>query len=307
VLGKLKKGLSKTREGLVGKITKIIKTRKKIDAEFLNEIEEILISGDIGVDESLQIIEELKAEIKKQGYQNSVDILAVLKKSMSNLLLQGNGEPISGTDFFEPADKPFVIMMVGVNGTGKTTTIGKLAYFFKSRGKRVLLSAADTFRAAASEQLGIWAERAGVDIIRNQSGADPASVAYDSLNAAVARGVDVLIVDTAGRLHTKINLMEEIKKIRRVLNKQLSSVPQEVFLILDATTGQNGLNQARQFLDAVGVTGLILTKLDGTAKGGIVFSIRRKLDLPVRFIGVGEAIDDLEVFDAQQFVETLFQ
>ena len=307
MLGKLKKGLSKTREGLVGKITKIIKTRKKIDAEFLNEIEEILISGDIGVDESLQIIEELKAEIKKQGYQNSVDILAVLKKSMSNLLLQGNGEPISGTDFFEPADKPFVIMMVGVNGTGKTTTIGKLAYFFKSRGKRVLLSAADTFRAAASEQLGIWAERAGVDIIRNQSGADPASVAYDSLNAAVARGVDVLIVDTAGRLHTKINLMEEIKKIRRVLNKQLSSVPQEVFLILDATTGQNGLNQARQFLDAVGVTGLILTKLDGTAKGGIVFSIRRKLDLPVRFIGVGEAIDDLEVFDAQQFVETLFQ
>lgn len=307
MLAKLKKGLSKTREGLVGKITNIIKIHKRIDDELLDEIEEILIAGDIGVDETLEILEELKSEIKKIGYQNPEELLTVLRKSMTHLMREGDGELQDEFDFFGTIEKPFVIMVVGVNGTGKTTTIGKLAYLFKTRGKRVLLSAADTFRAAASEQLDIWAKRAGVDIVRNQSGADPASVAYDSLNAAIARGVDVLIVDTAGRLHTKVNLMEEIKKIRRVLNKLLQSVPQEVFLVLDATTGQNGLNQAQQFLDTVGVTGLILTKLDGTAKGGIVFSIRRKLNLPVRFIGVGEAIDDLEVFNAQQFVETLFQ
>lgn len=303
---KLKKGLSKTREGLVGKIARIIKTRKKINDDLLDEIEEILIAGDVGVAATSEVIDELKAEIKKQGYQNSEDVLDVLKKSMANLM-HTDTEQENGRDFFESDEKPYVIMVVGVNGTGKTTTIGKLANHFKARGKRVLLSAADTFRAAAAEQLDIWADRADVEIVRNQPGSDPAAVAFDSLNAAIARDLDVLIVDTAGRLHTKVNLMEEVKKIRRVLTKRKQTAPHEVLLVLDATTGQNGLSQARQFLDTVGVTGLVLTKLDGTAKGGIVLSIRRQLNLPVRFIGIGEAIDDLEEFDAEQYVEALFQ
>ncbi|MBN1352419.1 signal recognition particle-docking protein FtsY [candidate division KSB1 bacterium] len=312
---KLKKGLTKTRESLVGKISKIIKSRKKIDDDLLDEIEEILIGADVGVDVTLEIVDELKNEIKKQGYQNSGDVLNVLKQSIIQLLCEA--EPDQGTETQSvPAPslrtsgdghKPHVVMVVGVNGTGKTTTIGKLANHYKSQNKRVLLAAADTFRAAAAEQLAVWADRAGVELIRNQAGADPAAVAYDSLNAALARDIDILIVDTAGRLHTKINLMEEVKKIKRVMNKQIPTAPHEILLVLDATTGQNGLNQARQFLDALGVTGLVLTKLDGTAKGGIVISIRRQLNLPVRYIGVGEGIDDLEYFDPRQFAEALFQ
>ena len=306
-IGKLKKGLSKTREGFVGKITRIIKTRKKIDDDLLDDIEEILIAGDVGVDATFEVLDDLKHEIKAHGYQNSDDVLGVLRESLTKLMLGADGETLDDGEFINSDQKPFVIMVVGVNGTGKTTTIGKLAHHFKSQGKRVLLSAADTFRAAASEQLDIWAERSGVEIIRNQSGADPAAVAFDSLNAAIARDIDVLIVDTAGRLHTKVNLMEEVKKIRRVMSKKLPDAPHQVLLALDATTGQNGLNQARQFLESVGVTGLVLTKLDGTAKGGIVLSIRRQLKLPVRFIGVGEGMEDLEPFDARQFVEALFE
>jgi fused signal recognition particle receptor len=307
VFGGLRKKLSKTREGIVGKIQTLVINKRKIDDELLEEIEEILIGSDISVDVTMDIIERLQELIRKRGYADSKELMAVLKECMLELL-SGPDED-NGTwhrTFFNPDPKPYVILVAGVNGTGKTTTMGKLANLFSKSGKKVLLAAADTFRAAACEQLEIWARRSNVDIIRTQAGADPAAVAYDSLTAAQARDVDVLIVDTAGRLHTKINLMNEISKIRRVITKQISAAPHEVLLVLDASTGQNGLAQARQFTDAVGVTGLVLTKLDGTAKGGVIFSIRDELNLPVRFIGLGEGIDDLEEFNPEQFVEALF-
>ena len=308
VFGNLKQKLTKTREGIVGKIQSLVIARKKIDVDLLDEIEEILISSDVSVNVTLQIIEKLQQTIQQQGYTKAEEVLQVLKQSMTEFIDGATpGDQTWQQNFFNPTEKPFVVLVAGVNGTGKTTTIGKLAHRYVRQGKKVLLAAADTFRAAACEQLAIWAERANVDIIRNQPGADPAAVTYDSLAAAIARQVDVLIVDTAGRLHTKINLMQEISKIRRVLAKQMPSAPHEVLLVLDATTGQNGLSQARQFTEAIGVTGLILTKLDGTAKGGVVFSIRDELQLPVRFIGLGESIDDLEDFDGRQFVEALFQ
>ncbi|MDZ7260678.1 MAG: signal recognition particle-docking protein FtsY [candidate division KSB1 bacterium] len=309
MFSKLKNGLSKTRETLVGKLSRIISSRKKIDEELLEEIEDTLIGGDLGVTTTVRLLDTLKENVRKGGYQNPEELLSLLKREMERLLsTDGDQETISrDEEFFNPKVKPFVIMVVGVNGTGKTTAIGKLAYRFRKNGKKVLVAAADTFRAAAGEQLEIWADRAGADIVRNQPGADPAAVAYDSLKAALARDMDVLIVDTAGRLHTKVNLMEELKKIRRVLTKQMESAPHEVLLVLDATTGQNGLNQTRLFTEAVGVTGLILTKLDGTAKGGILFSIREELKIPVKFVGVGETIEDLEPFNAKEFVEALFQ
>lgn len=307
VFGSLKNKLSKTREGIVGKIQRLVVNKRKIDDELLEEIEEILISSDISVDVTMNIIDQLQEDIRKQGYADVDELMAVLKQTMLEILSESDESNGSWHQtFFNPGKKPYVVLVAGVNGTGKTTTIGKLANLYSKKGKTVLLAAADTFRAAACEQLEVWAKRADVDIIRNQAGADPASIAYDSLSAAIAREVDVLIVDTAGRLHTKVNLMNEITKIRRVLTKQVADAPHEVLLVLDASTGQNGLTQARQFTDAVGVTGLVLTKLDGTAKGGVIFSIRDELNLPVRFIGLGEGIDDLDEFKPTEFVEALF-
>ncbi|MCI0513650.1 signal recognition particle-docking protein FtsY [candidate division KSB1 bacterium] len=306
--GKLKHSLSKTRAGIVEKIQQLVAMRKKIDADLLEQIEEILISGDVSVQVTLAIIERLKSAIQQQGYTETPEIMQVLKQTMQEFLAAPEASnPDWEQRFFKPSVRPQVILMVGVNGTGKTTTIGKLAYRLVQNGNKVLLAAADTFRAAACEQLEIWAKRAGVELIRNQPGADPAAIAFDSLNAAIARNVDVLIIDTAGRLHTKVNLMQEMSKIRRVLSKKMPDAPHEVFLVLDASTGQNGLIQAKEFTAAVGVTGLILTKLDGTAKGGVVFSIRHEVNLPVRFIGVGESLDDFATFEPGQFVEALFQ
>ncbi len=309
MISKLKQKLFKTHEGIIGKINATIKSRKEIDEDLFDELEEILIGGDLGVDLSLSLIEDVREKVKDLGIKKPENIIRFLKSAMLKELNADSGKkrPVINEQYFHPEKKPFVIMVVGVNGTGKTTTIGKLAAQFQRQNNTVLLSAADTFRAAASQQLEIWAKRAGVDIVRNQPGADPASVAFDSLQAANSRDVDVLIVDTAGRLHTKSNLMEELKKIRRVLGKITPDVPHETLLVLDATTGQNGLSQAKQFMQAVAVSGIVLTKLDGTAKGGIVLSISKELGLPVKFIGVGEKLDDLEPFDPAEFIEALFQ
>jgi len=308
MINKLKQKLFKTREGFVGKVKTTVNSRKEINEELYEELEEILISSDLGVDLSLNMIEEVREKVMDLGVKKPENIIKFFKSAMLKTLDNDSSKTqpkINGSNF-SPGKKPYVIMVVGVNGTGKTTTIGKLAALFHRQNNKVLLAAADTFRAAASEQLEIWAQRAGVDIIRNQPGADPAAVAFDSLQAAKSRGVDVLIVDTAGRLHTKSNLMEELKKINRVLRKVIPDAPHETLLVLDATTGQNGLSQAKQFTEAVGVNGIVLTKLDGTAKGGIVLSISNELGLPVKFIGVGEQVDDLEPFDSAEFIEALF-
>ncbi|OQX96656.1 signal recognition particle-docking protein FtsY [candidate division KSB1 bacterium 4572_119] len=308
MIRKLKQRLTKTREGFVGRVNAVIKTQNEINENLYETLEEILIGGDLGVDFSMNLIEEVRDKVEELGIKKPENILRFFKSGMLKALTENNISSGSTGDLFSRADKkPYVIMVVGVNGTGKTTTIGKLAAQFKERNKTVLLSAADTFRAAASDQLAIWAKRANVEIIRNQPGADPAAVAFDSLQAAISRNVDVLIVDTAGRLHTKSNLMEELKKIGRVLGKLIPEAPHETLLVLDATTGQNGLNQAKQFTKVVGVNGIVLTKLDGTAKGGIVFSIGKELGIPVQFIGLGEKIEDLEHFDPEEFVEALFQ
>jgi fused signal recognition particle receptor len=309
MIGKLTQKLFKTREGIIGKVTASVRAHKEINEDLFDEIEEILISGDIGVEAALNLIEEVRQKTDELGIKKTDNIMRFLKSAMLKAFNNDGQQSQTkiGERYFETEQHPLVIMVVGVNGTGKTTTIGKLAAQFKNHNKKVLIAAADTFRAAASDQLYIWAKRANVDIITNQPGADPASVAYDSLQAAISRTLDVLIIDTAGRLHTKSNLMEELKKIRRVLAKLLPDAPHETLLVLDATTGQNGLNQAKQFTGAVGVTGIVLTKLDGTAKGGIVLAINKELGLPVKFIGVGEKIDDLEPFDHVEFVEALFQ
>ncbi|MCI0494416.1 signal recognition particle-docking protein FtsY [candidate division KSB1 bacterium] len=309
MIGKLKNKLAKTREGIIGKISSIIKSHDEISDDLFDELEETLISGDIGVDATLSLIEEVREKVNDLGVRKPENIIRFLKSAMIRAFEDQHGkkQDVVSEQYFQPQQKPFVIMVVGVNGTGKTTTIGKLAARFKNNNQKVLISAADTFRAAASDQLEIWAQRANVEIIRNQPGADPASVAYDSLQAAMSRNLDVLIIDTAGRLHTKSNLMEELKKMRRVLGKLMPDVPHETLLVLDATTGQNGLSQAKQFTQAVGATGIVLTKLDGTAKGGIVLAISKELGLPVKFIGVGEKLDDLEPFDHLEFVEALFQ
>ncbi|MBN1155447.1 signal recognition particle-docking protein FtsY [candidate division KSB1 bacterium] len=306
MVGRLNFGLFKTRNNLVGKIVDVIKASPDIDDDVYDELEEILIEADVGVGTSSKLIENLKKKIDELGIRKSENIINFLKYAVKGLI-ESNSSREAAVRLFEFDVKPLVIMIVGVNGTGKTTSIGKLAYHYKKMNKKVLLSAADTFRAAASEQLEIWSDRAGVDVVRNQPGADPASVAYDSLQAAIKRDIDVLIVDTAGRLHTKVNLMEELKKIKRVLKKLDETSPHVTLLVLDATTGQNGLNQAKQFTQSIGVDGIILTKLDGTAKGGVILSINDELGVPVKFIGIGEQLDDLQPFDAQEFVEALFQ
>jgi fused signal recognition particle receptor len=294
---KLKEGLSKTRSGLTGKIDAVFAGGKELDEETLEELEEALISSDVGVQASVEIVEHLRE--KKDEIKKADTVQGFIKQEMASIL--GRSQPI--VTFGE---HPFVLLVLGVNGVGKTTTIGKLASRFVSEGMTVMLAASDTFRAAAIEQLDIWAQRAGANIIKHQSGADPAAVAFDAVEAARHRGIDVVIVDTAGRLHTKSPLMEELKKVKRVIGKAMPDAPQEVLLVLDATTGQNALSQARMFNDAIGVTGIALTKLDGTAKGGIIFAIKKELGLPVRLIGIGESIEDLRDFDTAEFVEALF-
>lgn len=297
---KLKKGLSKTREQVFNQLQQVIFFSRRIDDELLQKIEELLISADVGVSTSLEIISRVKQEVKRKNYQDSQELLALLKTQILNMFASGK---VTGAG---NADGPLVILVVGVNGTGKTTSIAKLAWRYRQQGKTVLLVAADTFRAAAIEQLQIWAERAGAELLKHKEGSDPAAVVFDALQAARSRNKDVVIIDTAGRLHTKINLMEELKKIRRVIQKVIPAAPHHTFMVLDATTGQNALVQARQFIEAVGVDGIILAKLDGTAKGGVVIGISHELKLPVEFVGLGEQIDDLEPFDAKLYVDGLF-
>ncbi len=302
---KLKDGLAKTREGIVGKVTRLLTTKTTIDDELLDQIEEILIAADVGVDTSLKIIDSIRQRVKEERYSNAEELNDLLRDEIQRQFANGSAD--LHPNLLDLASKrPIVIMVVGVNGVGKTTTIGKMARQYVSDGKNVLIVAADTFRAAANEQLEIWAKRAGADMIWRPRGSDPAAVAFDALKSATARNADVVIIDTAGRLHTKVNLMEELKKIKRVLQKQNPDAPHEVLLVIDASTGQNGLQQAKKFCEAVGVTGLVLTKLDGTAKGGIVLAITKEMKIPVKFIGVGEEIDDLQPFDKQAFVDAIF-
>jgi len=298
---KLKSGLKKTHENLVGKLGQVFAGHRKIDDDLLDELEGVLIEADLGVDATLQLLDDLRERARELGELDLASLQEVLQNEIKALLVNGKEPPPD-----DASPHPRVIMVVGVNGSGKTTTIGKLAKHFKDQGQSVLVAAADTFRAAAMEQLETWANRARVDIVMNKQATDPASVAYDAATAAQSRNVDVLIVDTAGRLHTQRNLMEELQKIHRVLGKQISGAPHETLLVLDATTGQNAIHQAQQFNSAVQVTGLVLAKLDGTAKGGVVIAINRQLDIPVKYVGVGEQIDDLEPFNPEQFAEALF-
>lgn len=303
---KLKDGLTKTKDGLLEKVNRLIKSRTKIDDEFLTELEEIFLLSDMGFDTAEKIIANIKERAKAEKYE-SVDKLNEFVINEIKKVFADSTSEFSSFDF-NISNKPYVIMIVGVNGVGKTTSIGKLAYNFKNAGKSVLIGSADTFRAAANEQLEIWANKAGVDIIQNPKSSDPASVAFDTVKAAVNRNTDVVIIDTAGRLHNKAHLMEELKKIKRVIQKVIPDIPNEIFIVIDATTGQNGLNQVKEFANALGkVTGIILTKLDGTAKGGIVIKINSEMKIPVRFIGVGEQIDDLQIFDSEDFIKALFE
>lgn len=300
---KLKQGLSRTRENLVEKVSRLVTGKSTIDDDLLERLEETLIAADVGVTATTAIIEAIRSRVKEERYASASELQGLLRDEIRR---QFAGAPGAEAPFALPADRPHVVMVVGVNGVGKTTTIGKLAHRYIQGGLTVVIAAADTFRAAANEQLEIWAKRAGAEVIRQAQGADPAAVAYDALASAIARKADVVIVDTAGRLHTKVNLMEELKKIRRVMQKHDARFPQEVLLVIDASTGQNGLQQARLFGAAAGVTGLVVTKLDGTAKGGIVLAISKELSIPVRFVGVGERLDDLQPFDRAVFVDALF-
>jgi fused signal recognition particle receptor len=299
--GRLRDRLGKTRSGLVDNVKRVFAGRTTIDDEVFEELEEILIQADLGVDTAMTVIEDMRAAVKAGKAPDPEALYGILKEDLTAAL-----DSPDHALFANATDGPHVTLVAGVNGTGKTTSTGKLAARLAQEGKSVLLGAADTFRAAAVEQLTVWSERSGVPIIKHQEGADPAAVAYDAADAAVSRGVDHLIIDTAGRLHTKINLMEELKKIQRVLDKRIPGAPHEVLLVLDATTGQNGLQQAKQFTEALNVTGIILTKLDGTAKGGIAIAVQKQLGIPIKLIGVGESLEDMQPFNAQEFVEALF-
>jgi fused signal recognition particle receptor len=301
---KLKQGLQKTHNNIFDKVNKLVYAKKKIDDEFLDELEEILLSADVGVQTTEAVIENLKTRVKEEKYEYQDELNNLLREELNKVFI---GRKSNVQDVFNIDKKPHIIMVVGVNGVGKTTSIGKLAYNYKEKGYSVMIASADTFRAAANEQLEIWAKRAGAEIIQLQQGSDPSAVVFNAVNSAIANNFDVVIIDTAGRLHTKINLMEELKKIKRVTQKIMPDAPHEVFLVIDATTGQNSLNQAKQFSEFIGLTGLILTKLDGTAKGGIVLRINNELKIPVKFIGVGEQIDDLQVFDNESFVKALLE
>jgi len=304
LIDKFKKGLAKTREGMVQKIREVIRMRPKLDEETLEEIEEILIQADVGGGPTLRIIDQLRERIESGEPVEDPEtaVQEFLEEEIRKILQPEESAPPSAI-----TAKPHVILIVGVNGVGKTTTIGKMAHKFNREGKKVILAAGDTFRAAAIDQLDIWAERSGADIVSHQPGADAASVAFDAIQAAQARDADIVLIDTAGRLHTKINLMEEVKKIRRVVDKAMPGAPHETLLVLDATTGQNAVTQAKQFHNTVELSGLVLAKLDGTAKGGVVIAIADELDLPVRFVGLGEGLEDLDDFDPETFVKALFE
>ena len=297
---KLKKGLEKTRKGLVQKVNEVLASFGKIDDDLFDELEEALILSDVGVETSLRIIGEVKAAVKERALTDPSCIRDLLKEVISGILY-------SDAVQLDTSTKPSVMLILGVNGVGKTTSIGKIAARLNSSGKKVMIAAGDTFRAAAIDQLEIWADRAGADIIKHSEGADSSAVMYDAVHAAKARGVDVLLCDTAGRLHTKKNLMEELKKLSRVIERESAGSLREVLLVIDATTGQNGVQQAKVFMEAANITGIILTKLDGTAKGGVVVSIKSELGIPVKMIGVGEGIDDLQDFDPAEFSKALFE
>lgn len=302
---KVEKGVEKSRTGIMEKLGKAIAGKDTVDAEVLDELEEILITSDVGVKTTIEIIDRIEARVAKDKYLNSSELNNILKEEIIALLKDHAPDKPAEFDADFP-QKPHIIMVVGVNGVGKTTTIGKLAHLYKQAGKNVVLGAADTFRAAAVDQLKIWSERADVPIIQQGQNADPAAVAYDTVEAANARGADVALVDTAGRLHNKKSLMDELAKIKRVMGKVVNGAPHEVILVLDASTGQNAMEQAKAFTSFVDITGLALTKLDGTAKGGIVIGVSNELDVPVKYIGVGEQIEDLQVFDRELFVNSLF-
>ena len=296
---KLKAGLSKTRDGLTDKINEVLKLAVTIDEDLYEELEEILITSDIGMETTMEIIERLRNKIRKEKINDTKQVIPTLKTVIKEIMLQGTNDNKGGKD-------KKVMLVIGVNGVGKTTSIGKLAAKKKAEGKKVLLAAADTFRAAAIDQLEIWSNRAGVDMIKHEEGSDPAAVVFDGIQAAKARKIDLLICDTAGRLHNKKNLMNELSKINKIIDREFGEENKEILLVLDGTTGQNAVIQAKQFMEVCPIDGIILTKLDGTAKGGIVISIKNTLNIPVRYIGVGEGVDDLQEFDAESFAEALF-
>ena len=296
---KIAEGLKKTRDSMMGKVDALLNSFTKIDEDFFDELEESLIMADVGAVTSARICENLRKKVKEEGLSDPASVKGALKEIIAQML--------AGDEALNLSTKPSIILVIGVNGVGKTTTIGKLAHNLHEDGKKVLLAAADTFRAAAIDQLQIWADRAGVDLVKHGEGSDPAAVVFDAINAGKARGCDVVICDTAGRLHNKKNLMDELSKIARVIDREAPGSAKEVLLVLDATTGQNALNQAKLFQEAAGLTGIILTKLDGTARGGVVIGIKEELNIPIKYIGVGEQIDDLRPFDSKDFVEALFE
>jgi len=299
---KFKDGLTKTRDAVVGKVEDLVRRYKKIDDEFFEELEEILISADVGVNTVLELVDDLRTEAKKQRIEDAIELKPLISEKLVGLLKdQEHDSSLNVQD-----GRLNVFIFVGVNGVGKTTTIGKMAHMFKQQGKKVVLAAGDTFRAAAIDQLEVWGERVGVDVIKQKEGSDPAAVIYDAIHAAKSRKADILLCDTAGRLQNKVNLMEELNKVYRVIQREIPDAPHETLLVLDATTGQNAMNQARAFGETTKVSGIVLTKLDGTAKGGIVIAISNELKTPVKYVGLGEKMDDLQAFDAEQFVHALF-
>lgn len=298
-------GLEKTKTSVFSKLARAIAGKSKVDDEVLDNLEDVLISSDVGVETTLEIIKRIEERVARDKYVNTAELNQILKEEIEALLTKSGNDDKGGFNLPE-GQKPYVIMVVGVNGVGKTTTIGKLAYQFAQAGKKVYLGAADTFRAAAVEQLSIWGERVGAQVIKQQMGSDPASVAYDTVSSAKANGADVVIIDTAGRLHNKVNLMNELTKIKKVMQKVESEAPHEILLVLDGSTGQNAFEQAKQFIKATDVTALAITKLDGTAKGGVVIGISHQLKVPVKYIGLGEKISDLQPFNSRDFIESLF-
>ncbi len=300
----LDKGLEKSSQGFFDKISRAVVGKSKVDDEVLDDLEDVLIASDVGVNTTVKIIERIEARVERDKYVNTAELDNILREEISGLLLEN---PHSQSKNIDETKKPYVIMVVGVNGVGKTTTIGKLAHQFKSKGLNVVLGAADTFRAAAVDQLVIWSERVGVPIVKQNMGSDPASVAFDTVQSAVAQNADVVIIDTAGRLHNKVNLMNELSKIKRVMQKVLPEAPHEVLLVLDGSTGQNAFEQAKQFIAATEVTALAVTKLDGTAKGGVVIGISDQFQIPVKYIGVGEKMEDLQLFNGEEFVDSFFK
>ena len=302
---KLDKGLEKTKESVFSKLTRIVAGKSKVDAEVLDDLEEVLITSDVGVQTTVKIIERIESRVAKDKFLGTSELNSILREEISELLSENHAEDLQ--DFSIPDKRPYVIMVVGVNGVGKTTTIGKLAYQLKKKGLKVVLGAADTFRAAAIEQLEIWSQRVDVPIVKQKMGSDPASVAFDTLQSATTQGADVVIIDTAGRLHNKVNLMNELGKVKKVMQKIVPDAPHEILLVLDASTGQNAIEQARQFTLATDVNALALTKLDGTAKGGVAIGVSDQFKIPVKYIGVGEGIEDLQLFNKGEFVDSLFK